>query len=70
MTIESLTFLQRGMIARLQLVGLEDPAYRARSAWRDGRRYRTESAIEKATMEGAKICADFRRANEHVAASA
>jgi len=62
-----LTALQRSVIERLYVVGLEDFANRASTAWRDGARYPCAlTPAERATMEGAALCSDFKRANAEV----
>jgi len=62
-----LTALQRSVIERLYVVGLEEFANRARNAWGDGARYPCAlTPAERATMEGATLCNDFKRANAEV----
>jgi plasmid replication initiation protein len=66
-----LTPLQRSVIERLNVFGMEDFANRATIAWRDGARYPcTLTPAERATMEGATLCNDFKRANAEVARTA
>ena len=61
----SLTELQQSVIARLSLLGMEDFANRARTAWLDYGAYPCAlSPAERATMEGARLCEDFKRANQ------
>lgn len=63
-----LTPLQRSVIERLNFLGMEDFAHRATVAWRDGARYPCAlTPAERATMEGATLCNDFKRANAEVA---
>jgi hypothetical protein len=63
-----LTPLQRSVIERLNVLGMEDFANRATIAWRDGARYPCVlTPAERATMEGATLCNDFKRANAEVA---
>lgn len=50
---------------RLQLVGLEELADRAMTAWRDDRPQPCAlTPAERATMEGAGLCEEFKRANQ------
>jgi len=66
-----LTPLQRSVIERLNVLGMEDFASRATIAWQDGARYPCAlTPAERATMEGATLCNDFKRANAEVARTA
>jgi len=67
----ALSFLQRKVIERLNLVGMEEFADRAGEAWGDGRPYPCSlTPAERATMEGAALCDDFKRANQQARAIA
>jgi hypothetical protein len=60
--------MQRSVIERLNFLGMEDFANRATIAWREGARYPCAlTPAERATMEGATLCNDFKRANAEVA---
>lgn len=66
-----LSFLQRKVIERLNLLGMEDFAARAREAWTDGRPYPCKlTPAERATMEGAGLCEDFKLGNQQARAIA
>lgn len=59
-----LTDLQRSVIQRLNVVGLEDFATRAITAWSEGQKYPCAlTPAERATMEGATLCDDYKNAN-------
>jgi hypothetical protein len=65
-----LTPLQRSLIERLYLVGMEDFADRAKTAWTDRRPYPcTLTPAERATMEGADLCEPFKAANREARAA-
>lgn len=67
----TLSFLQRRVIERLSLVGMEEFAERASEAWSEGRPYPCKlTPAERATMEGAVLCGDFRLANQEARAVA
>ena len=67
----SLSFLQRKVIERLNLLGMEDFAARAGEAWSDGRPYPCKlTPAERATMEGAGLCEDFKQGNQQARAIA
>ena len=65
-----LTDLQRSVVERLNFLGMEEFAQRATVAWREGRRYPCVlTPAERATMEGATLCNDFKNANAQAAMS-
>lgn len=67
----TLSVLQRKVIERLNLVGMEAFAERASEAWSDGRPYPCSlTPAERATMEGAVLCDDFKLANQQARAIA
>ena len=66
-----LTTLQYTVIERLNLVGLEHLADLAATAWADDRPFPCAlSPVERATMEGATLCEDFKMANAEARAAA
>lgn len=67
----TLSFLQRKVLERLNLLGMEDFGARAGEAWSDGRPYPCKlTPAERATMEGAALCDDFKLANQQARAIA
>lgn len=65
-----LTPLQRSVIERLRFVGMEDFADRATIAWIDRRPYPCALTLaERATMEGANLCEQFKAANQQARAA-
>ena len=67
---QMLTMLQQSLIARLNLLGMEELAARARTAWSELRAYPlTLTPAEHATIEGARLCEDFTLANTQAQAS-
>lgn len=71
MRFSPLTTLQSSVIERLNLVGLEHLAHLAMTAWGDDRAFPCAlSPAERATMEGATLCEDFKRANAEARAAA
>ncbi|HEY7236090.1 MAG TPA: hypothetical protein VH539_18170 [Gemmatimonadaceae bacterium] len=71
MRSSALTALQQTVIERLDLVGLEHLADLATAAWADDRPFPCAlSPAERATMEGAILCEDFKRANAEARAAA
>jgi len=60
----SLTSQQQRVVDRLSLVGMEEFAEVALASWRQGSPYPCKlTPAERATMEGAGLCEDFKRAN-------
>jgi len=60
----SLTSQQQRVVDRLNLVGMEEFAEVALASWRQGSPYPCKlTPAERATMEGAGLCEDFKRAN-------
>jgi hypothetical protein len=67
---QELTPLQASLLARLNLVGMEEFAGRAKSAWVDRRPYPCAlTPAERATMEGANLCEQFKAANQQARAA-
>jgi len=67
----TLSSLQRRVIERLNLLGLEDFAARATAAWSDGQPFPCKlTPAERATMEGAALCEDYKQANQQARAIA
>jgi plasmid replication initiation protein len=65
-----LTSLQKSLIERLRLVGMEEFADRATAAWIDRRPYPCAlTPAERATMEGANLCEPYKAANREARAS-
>jgi len=66
----ALTTLQRNLLERLNLVGMEELAARAQEAWSELRAYPFSlTPAELATMEGALLWDDFRLANHQARAA-
>lgn len=60
----SLTTQQQRVVERLNFVGMEQFAEVALAAWRQGNPYPCKlTPAERATMEGAGLCEDFKKAN-------
>ena len=67
----TLSSLQRKVIERLNILSMEDFAARASEAWCVGRPYPCKlTPAERATMEGAALCADYKLANQEAKAIA
>ena len=67
----TLSVLQRRVIERLNLVGMEEFAERASDAWSEGHPFPCAlTPAERATMEGAQLCTDFKLANQQARAIA
>jgi hypothetical protein len=61
---DSLTSQQRQVVERLNFVGMEQFAEVALASWRQGSPYPCKlTPAERATMEGAGLCDDFKKAN-------
>jgi hypothetical protein len=64
------TPLQRTLIERLSFVGMEDFADRAMLAWGESRPYPCAlTPAERATMEGAQLCEEFKQADQQARAA-
>ena len=60
----ALSSQQQRVVDRLHLVGMEDFAALALEAWRHGSPYPCVlTPAERATMEGAGLCEEFKKAN-------
>lgn len=65
-----LTSLQMSVIGRLRLVGMEDFADGATAAWMARQPYPCAlTPAERATMEGANLCEQFKAANQEARAA-
>lgn len=66
----TLTPLQQSLVDRLKIVGMEEFAERARAAWAELRPYPCAlTPAERATMEGANLCSDYKKANQEARAA-
>lgn len=65
-----LTSLQTSIIKCLELVGMEEFAERAKTAWLSCHPYPCSlTPAERATMEGAHLCEQFKVANQQARAA-